>query len=263
MSTHQSSTKQSDVAQRKVQSPSSTQKSTGPESGGRVTQAGVSGASPAHGLGAETLLSMQRQAGNDAVSQMVDGPVQRKADGGPAPTAAPAPARASSAGADSRSLPASVRAKMESSFGVDFSDVRVHEGNQAAQAGALAYAQGSNLYFAPGLYDPHSAVGQHMLGHELAHVVQQRAGRVAKAQGFGGLPINADPGLESEADHMGSRAARGDRASVPGAERATHANASGGEAPVQRIAPLLLGLLPMLMPMIMPMLQGAMQGGGM
>ena len=259
MSTHQSSTKQSDVAQRKVQSPSSSQKSTGPQGGGRVTQAGVSGASPAHGLGAETLLSMQRQAGNDAVSQMVDSSVQRKADGGPAPAAA----KASSTGAGSRSLPANVRAKMESSFGVDFSDVRVHEGNQAAQAGALAYAQGSNLYFAPGLYDPHSSVGQHMLGHELAHVVQQRAGRVAKAQGFGGLPINADPGLESEADHMGSRAARGDRASVPGVERATHANASGGEAPVQRIAPLLLGLLPMLMPMIMPMLQGAMQGGGM
>ena len=103
---------------------------------------------------------------------------------------------------------------MSRAFATDFSSVRVHEGPQAQAVGALAYTQGSDLFFAPGQYDPHSEKGQELIGHELAHTVQQAQGRVAApAQAKeGGPAINADASLEREADEMGARAARGERA---------------------------------------------------
>ncbi len=83
-------------------------------------------------------------------------------------------------------LEAGTRAQMEGAFGADFSDVRVHEGAQAESIGARAFAQGSDIHFAPGQYDPQSAEGQELLGHELAHVVQQRAGGGADADASAG-----------------------------------------------------------------------------
>jgi len=68
---------------------------------------------------------------------------------------------------------------MEGFFQADFSGVRVHEGTAAQTIGALAFTLGEALHFAPGLYDPASRAGMKLLGHELTHVVQQRAGRVA------------------------------------------------------------------------------------
>jgi hypothetical protein len=103
-------------------------------------------------------------------------------------------------------LPAAVQAKMESAFGHDFSRVRVHQGRTAESLGAVAFTRGQDIHFAPGRYSPASRSGQQLLGHELAHVVQQAKGRVALPQGTG-APINADPGLEAEADRLGSIAA--------------------------------------------------------
>ena len=105
-------------------------------------------------------------------------------------------------------LPAPVRAKMEHAFGADFSAVRIHEGPQAAAMNAIAYTEGNDIHFQPGRYDPTSASGQALLGHELTHVVQQRGGQV-RPQGKD-APINADPALEAEADDKGARAARGE-----------------------------------------------------
>jgi len=98
---------------------------------------------------------------------------------------------------------------MEASFGADFSPVRVHEGAEVKQVGALAYTRGANIHFQSGRYDPDTQSGQALLGHELTHVVQQRAGRVEAPQqdGDGTAPINADAGLEAEADRMGAWAA--------------------------------------------------------
>lgn len=76
-------------------------------------------------------------------------------------------------------LPADVRAPFETAFGTDFASVRVHRGAHVDALGARAYAQGEDLHFAPGAYDPTSASGRELIGHELGHVVQQRAGRVA------------------------------------------------------------------------------------
>jgi hypothetical protein len=72
-------------------------------------------------------------------------------------------------------LPASLRHQMESSFGTDFSSVRVHEGHQATHVGAQAYTQGQDIHFAPGAYQPGNDTGRQLIAHELTHVVQQGA----------------------------------------------------------------------------------------
>jgi hypothetical protein len=109
-------------------------------------------------------------------------------------------------GAPGRPLPDAVRAKMEGFFQADFSDVRVHVGAEAPSIGALAFTLGSRLFFAPGQYNPESTAGQALLGHELAHVLQQRAGRVRNPFG-NGVAVVQDPALEAEAERLGQQAA--------------------------------------------------------
>lgn len=144
------------------------------------------------------------------------------------PAAAPSTAAGSSAGT---SLPGALRSKMERAFNFDFSGVRVHESGDAGSFGALAYARGSNLHFAPGQYDPSSQRGQELIGHELTHVVQQQDGRVSGKTQCKGLMANEDTDLEDQADEWGARAARGESVG-----RSGNGGAAGGEdasAPVQ------------------------------
>ncbi len=103
-------------------------------------------------------------------------------------------------------LPEAVQQKMEAFFGARFDDVRVHIGHEAASIGALAFTIGSDLYFAPGQYNPQTVQGQKLLGHELTHVVQQAPGGVRNPLGAGTAVVQ-DPGLEAEAERMGMRAA--------------------------------------------------------
>jgi hypothetical protein len=112
----------------------------------------------------------------------------------------PSPALASRPG---RALPDDARTLMEQKLGHNFADIRVHEGNSAQSVGAVAYTRGSDLHFAPGRYNPTSSQGRRLLGHELAHVVQQREGRVPVTGSVGGMPLNDDPRLEAEADRIG------------------------------------------------------------
>lgn len=99
-----------------------------------------------------------------------------------------------------RALPEAVQRQMGGAFGADFSSVRVHEGPHASQLGAVAFTQGENVHFAPGQYNPGTSSGQQLLGHELAHVTQQRAGEVRANGAVGGVPLNDDAGLEAKAD---------------------------------------------------------------
>ena len=75
-------------------------------------------------------------------------------------------------------LGAAARAYFEPRFGQDFSDVRVHTDDRAADSavslGASAYTAGTDIVFATGLYDPLTTSGRLLLAHELTHVVQQR-----------------------------------------------------------------------------------------
>ena len=122
-------------------------------------------------------------------------------------------------------MPEAVQVKMEQSFGADFSAVRIHEGPQAPAIGALAYTQGTDIHFAPGQYAPSSQGGQELLGHELAHVVQQAQGWVGATMQTKGAAVNDDSTLEREADQMGARAARG--LPTSGAREPGHAGAVG------------------------------------
>ncbi|WP_431854403.1 DUF4157 domain-containing protein [Azospirillum sp.] len=135
-------------------------------------------------------------------------------------------------GGGGRPLPDGVRQKMESFFKADFSDVRVHVGSEAPSIGALAFTLGTNLYFAPGQYNPDTPHGQQLLGHELTHVVQQRAGRVRNPFGSG-IAVVQDPSLEAEADRMGMRAASH---VTPPAVQAKPAPQHAGKPQIQRKA---------------------------
>jgi uncharacterized protein YgiM (DUF1202 family) len=74
-------------------------------------------------------------------------------------------------------LDASTRAFMEPRFGHDFSKVRVHAGEKAADSAnavnAKAYTVGNDIVMGAGQYSPSTAEGKKLLGHELTHVVQQ------------------------------------------------------------------------------------------
>jgi hypothetical protein len=71
-----------------------------------------------------------------------------------------------------------LRASLESRFGHDFSQVRIHDdaiaGQSAREAYASAYTVGNHVVFAPGAYHPSSSEGRQLLAHELTHVVQHR-----------------------------------------------------------------------------------------
>lgn len=106
-------------------------------------------------------------------------------------------------------MPQGVQAKMEQNLSADFSDVSIHQNSsKATSLGAYAYTQGNDVHFAPGQFDPMSSKGQELIGHELAHVMQQRDGKVKPTTQAKGLPVNDDEGLETEADQLGAKAAQ-------------------------------------------------------
>nr|WP_172304250.1 DUF4157 domain-containing protein [Pseudenhygromyxa sp. WMMC2535] len=147
-----------------------------------------------------------------------------------------ADARTGGAGTDGprRSLPRGLAAKMGAAFETDFSSVRVIEGPEAAQVGARAFTRGEELHFGPGEYRPQSAAGQRMIGHELAHVVQQRQGRVRGNVEIGGVSVNTQAGLEREADGAGERAARGEAAGMGESSPSLGSGTAGSPGVVQR-----------------------------
>jgi hypothetical protein len=102
--------------------------------------------------------------------------------------------------APGQALNDTVRGFMEERFGRDFGDVRVHLDDQAAQSarsvGAFAYTVDRHVVFDQGRYEPHSPVGQRLLAHELAHVVQQSRG---------GTAIDADTRADAAADQVVQR----------------------------------------------------------
>ncbi len=74
-------------------------------------------------------------------------------------------------------LPSETRSFMESRFGIDFSQVRIHTDSASVQMNqelsAQAFTHGRDVYFGAGKFDPSSDSGKHLLAHELTHVVQQ------------------------------------------------------------------------------------------
>jgi hypothetical protein len=101
-----------------------------------------------------------------------------------------------------QSLNDGVRSRMESAFGESFSDVEVHTDGSAAQLSAdlkaRAFTVGTHIAFGSGEYQPGNPVGDALIAHELAHVVQQRGGgfatqrRERQAPESSALEVDAD-----------------------------------------------------------------------
>jgi hypothetical protein len=106
-------------------------------------------------------------------------------------------------------LPPRVAAHAGAALGHDFSSVAVHEDGQADTLGTRAFARGDDLHFGAGAYQPDSAAGLSLIGHELAHVAQQREGRVEPTGSLGGMAVNTDSALEHEAHAAGDKVAQG------------------------------------------------------
>ena len=101
-----------------------------------------------------------------------------------------------------RSLDGNVRSRMESAFGTSFSHVRVHTDGGAANVSdtlnARAFTVGEHVAFGSGEYRPGTPIGDAIIAHEMAHVVQQRGASPTLARAaIGDTGYNA---LEEDAD---------------------------------------------------------------
>ncbi|HEY7537048.1 MAG TPA: DUF4157 domain-containing protein [Gaiellaceae bacterium] len=107
------------------------------------------------------------------------------------------------AGADGRPLPAATRRKLESQFGEPLGGVRVHTGPEgrrtAGRHSAIAVARGSDVFFASGAWAPGTDLGDRILRHEVAHLLQARM--------TGSRPWS-EPALEAEAELAGAAPGR-------------------------------------------------------
>jgi hypothetical protein len=118
------------------------------------------------------------------------------------------------------------RSELEPALGQDLSFVRAHVGGEAEQSAQLiraeAYAQGDDVVLP-------ANPSKHTVAHEVAHVLQQRAGQVQLKGGVGAV---GDP-YERHADAVADRVARGESAAdlLPRGDAAPVINVS---APVQR-----------------------------
>jgi hypothetical protein len=128
------------------------------------------------------------------------------------------------------SLPDGVSQRYGDHLGADFSRVCVHTGDGVAREhGADAVALGDDIHFDDGKYNPGSAEGARLIGHELAHTVQQGAVPTVddaefvrqmagewqvQASAVSAVDNNRRPGstgeMEAEADQAAAAVARGE-----------------------------------------------------
>ncbi len=110
-------------------------------------------------------------------------------------------------------LDANTRAFFELRFGHDFSRVRVHTDDRAAESAlavnALAYTDGREMVFGAGLYRQGTSEGKRLIAHELTHVVQQSNPGSSGTTGA----------LEAEAHAVGDHASAGHEVSIAGTAR--------------------------------------------
>jgi hypothetical protein len=173
---------------------------------------------------AASLMHLQRLAGNAGVVQMLaeEGAVAQEEQSSPVHDVV-------GKGGGSP-LDESIRSSMESGFGQDFGDVRVHTDGQASKSaesvGANAYTVGNDIVFRSGHFDAASPTGQRTIAHELSHVVQQRSGPVEGTEAPGGIRLS-DPSDKFE------RAADATADQVIGGSTAPAAPAAGSGTAVQ------------------------------
>jgi hypothetical protein len=98
-------------------------------------------------------------------------------------------------------LDGGTRSRMAKAFGEDFSDVHIHTDSKSAELtgrmNARAFTIGSDVAFGAGEYRPGTPIGDALIAHELAHVMQQRGERTVEAPLAKGAQYNT---LEEDAD---------------------------------------------------------------
>ena len=138
--------------------------------------------------------------GADNTSPAV-GPVMRKAKSGNSKRA-DTPREIQNRLGRGRPLEGGVRSRMESAFGRSFSQVRAHTDSTAARLAndlnARAFTVGHHVAFDSGEYKPGNMLGDALIAHEMAHVVQQ-SGAAASGASMGKEFQNMDA-LEIDAD---------------------------------------------------------------
>ncbi|MFH8557828.1 DUF4157 domain-containing protein [Streptomyces celluloflavus] len=202
-----------------------------------LQQAPDAAALAAGGPSPESMATLQRAAGNAAVTRMLQLAREQHGPGCGHPQPGPPPVQRSAVhevlSRPGQPMDASLKGEMEARLGADFSDVRLHTGDaaraSATEVGARAYTSGHHVVIGEGGADKHT------LAHELVHVIQQRQGPVAGTETADGLQVS-DPSdrFEREAEAVASQALRGGQPDL--AE--TPAAATGpdrGPAPVQRM----------------------------
>ena len=112
--------------------------------------------------------------------------MQRKETGGGDASGKAAPSIVSDvlSSGSGQPMESGTRQFMESRFGQDFSQVRIHTDSRAAESAsaiqARAYTSGQDVVFGAGEYQPSSDSGRRLLAHELVHVGQQGGGGVKR-----------------------------------------------------------------------------------
>jgi hypothetical protein len=142
-------------------------------------------------------------------------PLQRHTNGSMAPAIAP-PVVHDVLRSPGHPLDEGTQTYFTSRFGHDFSHVRVHTDQQAAESaravGALAYTVGNHLVFGAERYSPATGSGRRLLAHELTHVVQQQHDSAPSPQHRLEIGPSQDR-YEREADELADRTASGMEAS--------------------------------------------------
>lgn len=148
--------------------------------------------------------AMQPQTENDEEEEMLQA---KSADGSGASLSADADTLVGRALQGSgQPLPDTARARMEPAFGADFSAVQLHAGGDAAAAAgavqARAFTTGNDIVFGAGEGQLDTSAGQHLLAHELTHVVQQN-GRGGAAPAAREVTPHEDRGAEQPLARLG------------------------------------------------------------
>jgi hypothetical protein len=154
-----------------------------PDAAATALAARAAAAGRTDALGQASVLRLQRAAGNAGVAQLLDGEAEQAS-----------PVKDVIGRGGGTPLEPTVRKEMESSFGTDFSDVRVHTGGDAAASAkavdAHAYTVGNEIVLGDG-QGQGSPGHDRTLAHELTHVVQQRSGPVEGTPAPGGIAISS------------------------------------------------------------------------
>lgn len=101
-----------------------------------------------------------------------------------------------------QTMPHGLLSMMESGFGRDFSQVRLHTDSQAAEMSssinAKAFTLGNDIYFNKGQFSPNTSEGQRLVAHELTHVAQNSNNRIKR--NYDGPTIGPAPTQSQQTD---------------------------------------------------------------